>query len=70
MRYEEEKLGHRVDDVWYYSESFYFWLNLFISAVSGFFGSLLWVAEGAYISECATDATKGFFFSYFWAWYM
>jgi MFS family permease len=43
---------------------------LLISAVSGFLGSLLWVAEGKYISECASDDTKGFFFSYFWAFYM
>jgi MFS family permease len=38
--------------------------------VSGFLGSLLWVAEGKYISECATEETKGFYFSYFWAFYM
>jgi hypothetical protein len=44
--------------------------NLFISAISGFFGSLLWVAEGKYISDCATEKTKGFYFSYFWAFYM
>jgi hypothetical protein len=57
-------------DQWYYSESFYSAVNLIISAVSGFLGSLLWVAEGKYISECATEETRGFYFSYFWAFYM
>lgn len=70
MRSEEEKHGHDVNQHWYYSETFYFVLNLIISAVSGFFGSLLWVAEGKYISDCATEKTKGFYFSYFWAFYM
>jgi hypothetical protein len=70
MRNEEEKQGHRVNDKWYYSESFYTTTNLIISAVSGFLGSLLWVAEGKYISDCASEETKGFYFSYFWAFYM
>ena len=70
MRNEEEKKGHSVNDKWYFSESFYAALNLTISAVSGFLGSLLWVSEGKYISDCATDETKGFYFSYFWAIYM
>lgn len=55
---------------WYYSETFYYVINIFISAISGFFGSLLWVGEGTYISECATEETKGFYFSYFWMFYM
>jgi hypothetical protein len=45
-------------------------MNMILSAVSGFLGSLLWVAEGKYISDCATEETKGFYFSYFWAFYM
>lgn len=57
-------------DLWYLSENFYLAVNLIISAISGFFGSLLWVAEGTYISSCANEKTKGFFFSYFWMWYM
>jgi hypothetical protein len=70
MRNEEENKGHRIDDKWYYSETFYFALNLLISAISGFFSTLLWVAEGKFISDCATEETKGFYFSYFWAFYM
>ena len=52
-----------------YSAPFYYTLNILISAVSGFFGSLLWVAEGKYISECASEDTKGFYFSWFWFFY-
>lgn len=32
--------------------------------------SVQWVAQGKYIADCATDATKGFFFGYFWAYFM
>jgi len=70
MRFRDEQRGIDVNNIWYYSETFYFVLNMIISAVSGFFGSLLWVAEGKYISDCATEETKGFYFSYFWAFYM
>lgn len=70
MRDAAIKRGEDVSGVWYYSEGFYFMLNMLISAVSGFFSSLLWVAEGKYISDCATEETKGFYFSYFWAFYM
>jgi hypothetical protein len=28
------------------------------------------VGQGKYVSDCATEETKGFFFSYFWAFYM
>ncbi len=70
MREKEKERGVDVDSIWYYSETFYFVTNLIISAVSGFFGCLRWVAEGKYISECATEETKGFYFSYFWAFYM
>ncbi len=45
-------------------------MNIIISAASGFMGALLWVAEGKYISECASEETKGFYFSYFWMFYM
>ena len=30
----------------------------------------LFVAQGKYISDCATESNKGFFFGYFWAFYM
>ena len=30
----------------------------------------MFVAQGKYISECADESNKGFFFGYFWAWFM
>ena len=44
---------------------------LFIShIIAGFGQAIIWVAHGEYISLCATDETKGFFFALFWAFYM
>eukprot|EP00347_Sterkiella_histriomuscorum_P000222 403376714 len=59
-----------------YSESFWFgeifvYIELlFFSFVNGIGEALMWVAQGKYISECATVNNKGFFFGYFWAYYM
>lgn len=30
----------------------------------------MWVAQGKYFSDLATESSKGFYFSYFWAFYM
>ena len=30
----------------------------------------MWVAQGKYISDCATEKSKGFYNGYFWAFYM
>lgn len=40
------------------------------AALNGFGASILWVGQGRYISECATDSNKGNFNSIFWAIYM
>jgi hypothetical protein len=40
------------------------------SILAGFGQAVLWVAQGEYMSSCATEETKGFFFGYFWVWYM
>ena len=42
-------------------------LILVCAAVNGFGAAILWVAEGQYISQCASEANKGFFNSFFWA---
>ena len=57
-------------DSWFYSQAFYNTINILISAISGYFGCLLWVGEGKYISDCATEENKGFYFGYFWMIYM
>jgi MFS family permease len=43
----------------------------YLGSIFGGFGqSLVWVAQGEYMSSCGTDETAGFYFGYFWVWYM
>ena len=37
--------------------------------ISGFGNSLIWVAYGVYIAECANFKNKGLFYSVFWVLY-
>ena len=41
------------------------WTVILGGAVCGFGASILWVAAGQYISQCASDKTKGTFFGVF-----
>ena len=44
---------------------------VYITAVlNGFGASILWLAQGKYLANCATDSNKGFFNGTFWAIYM
>ena len=43
---------------------------VFTSVLGGLGEAIMWVAQGKYISDCATEKTKGFFFGYFWIFYM
>ena len=43
---------------------------LLLSMLNGIGQAIQWVGQGKYMSDCATDTTKGFFMSYFWAFYM
>ena len=38
--------------------------------INGAGAALIWVANGSYISDCATPKTKGFFYGFFWVVYM
>jgi hypothetical protein len=38
--------------------------------MNGFGGGISQPASGKYISDCAAESNKGFFFAYFWAFYM
>jgi hypothetical protein len=49
---------------------FIYTMAILSSILDGFGGSVQWVAQGKYISDCATEKTKGFYFSYFWTFYM
>lgn len=42
----------------------------FTNIISGFGQAIIWVAQGEYVSLCANEHTKGFFFALFWAFYM
>jgi hypothetical protein len=54
----------------YLKSSFITTLVIILSILNGFGQAIQWVGQGTYISNCATEETKGFFFSYFWAFYM
>ena len=45
-------------------------LILASAALNGFGASILWVAQGRYVSECATEQNMGKFNAIFWAIYM
>ena len=52
------------------SDGFIAFFILFSAAVCGFGASILWVAQGRYISLIANDENKGTYNSIFWAFYM
>jgi len=46
-------------------------LLIYLAAIiNGFGASILWLAEGKYIANCATDSNKGLFNGTFWAIFM
>ena len=55
---------------YFFSEGFIFLIIIAFSFLHGLSEALLFVAQGKYIADCATERNKGFFFSYFWAFYM
>jgi MFS family permease len=55
---------------WYLSDEFIWSSFIFAAVVNGFGASILWVANGNYIAECANDSNKGLFFSLFWCFLM
>ena len=61
---------HLDSDAWYLNKTFIILLVYFAAAVNGFGASILWVAEGQYVSMCANDKNKGLFNSTFWAIFM
>jgi len=53
-----------------YQKGFIKSVILVAAAINGFGASILWVAQGKYISECADEKNKGLFNSVFWAFFM
>jgi MFS family permease len=45
-------------------------ITISTSFLNGFGEGISQPASGNYISDCATEKSKGFFFAYFWAFYM
>ena len=45
-------------------------LLIVTGAINGAGAGILWVAQGKFLAECATDENKGFFNSYFWSFFM
>jgi len=52
------------------TNSFITTILIVAALINGFGAALIWVANGNYISECATPKTKGFFYGFFWIVYM
>ncbi|CDW86465.1 major facilitator superfamily protein [Stylonychia lemnae] len=53
-----------------FSDGFIYFIVLFSAFINGVGAAILWTALGMYISDCSTEAKKGFYFSYFWTFYM
>ncbi|CDW80605.1 major facilitator superfamily protein [Stylonychia lemnae] len=58
------------DDSFFISDGFIYTTQILIQAIQGFLLGLKWVAGSKYVSECASEETKGFFASFFWGIYM
>ena len=52
-----------------YKDGFIYPILIVSSCICGFTTGVLWTAQGVYTAECATDETKGFYFSCFWTTY-
>lgn len=65
-------LGYYYQDSnnFFFSYAFVFILTVFTSFFNGFGEGVAQPASGKFISDCATERSKGFFFAYFWAFYM
>jgi MFS family permease len=55
---------------WYFSNGFVYPVILLTSFMNGFGQGVAQPSSGKYISDCATENNKGFFFAFFWSFYM
>jgi len=63
------KMGQDADQYLVYSTGFIYTVMLLASCICGFTTGLLWTSQGVYISACASEETKGFYFGFFWSTY-
>jgi Major Facilitator Superfamily len=52
------------------SNGFVYSITILISIVNGFAMGIVQPASGNFISDCATEENKGFYFALFWSFYM
>ena len=52
---------------WYLNKTFIKVLMIVTAGINGIGAGILWVAQGKYISTCASEQNKGFYNGYFWA---
>ena len=57
-------------DSFIYSSGFIWIVTIVTTFVNGFGQGIAQPASGTFISDCATERSKGFFFAFFWAFYM
>lgn len=69
-RAEKNKNDNQDDSSFLTSKRFVVAFLYFTNIISGFGQAIIWVAQGEYVSLCANEYTKGFFFALFWAFYM
>ena len=55
--------------LFFQSDGFIRAFSIIASIVAGFGSSIIWVAQGQYLSKCATAETKGLYFGMFWSVY-
>ena len=49
------------------SKNLLYFIHLIAGVIFGFFGSILWAAQSAYVNQCAGHHDKGKFFGIFWS---
>jgi MFS family permease len=49
---------------------FIVFIILLAAVINGLTVGILWASANQYVADCASEQTKGFYFSYFWSFYM
>ena len=49
-----------------FNRTFIIVITVTAAALEGIGAGLIWVSQGKYVSDCACEENKGFYFSYFW----
>ena len=58
------------NDNWYFSSAFVSTIICVLSLINGYGQGIGQTAYGKYISDCASEKTKGLFFAIIWSFYM